>query len=421
MKPTIPWWQVTTNILTLFSGTALARGLSAATSIVIARQIGPNSFGQYSSSIALIGLTTVLFSLGLDSWLLHHGGREQSDLGNKLASAVFLKLILGLVWLTGIMTIHSILNQSSFPRKLILLGSLTLWFEELARTILSAFKACLRNELTSVLMVGSQILFLGSSLWLSAHHVKTPEYYLMGRLIIAGINMVISLLLASRIMEIRLYTEELLPTLLTTWPFAVSLALSVVYGRADIVIIANKLGEGAAGIYGTATNLTRATYLIPVAIYGVMLPILSQSYINNMGKANRLSITFIFGMVILGLLIGGGLIYLSHYIVPLLYGVAYSNSIDIVKTLGGVLILRCPNIALAAILIAIGWQDRRIIAQAISAISNVLLNLLIVRSQGVIGVATVYVISEMILFTGYMSLFILWIIKKHQISTHTSC
>ena len=45
----------------------------------------------------------------------------------------FLKTVLGSVWLVGVWAIAPHLNQASFPWILIVLGSVSLWLEEIAK------------------------------------------------------------------------------------------------------------------------------------------------------------------------------------------------------------------------------------------------------------------------------------------------
>ena len=52
---------------------------------------------------------------------------------------------------------------------------------------------------------------------------------------------------------------------------------------------------------------------------------------------------------------------------------------------------------------AVGWQKYRLTPQAISAIANVILNLYFIPQFGVVGVASVYVVSEIVLTTGYIA------------------
>jgi O-antigen/teichoic acid export membrane protein len=68
--------------------------------------------------------------------------------------------------------------------------------------------------------------------------------------------------------------------------------------------------------------------------------------------------------------------------------------------------LKAGSYTLASALIALGWQKRRVIAQLVSALLNIGINLVIINKYGIIGVAWVYVLSETVLLFGYFLLFL---------------
>jgi O-antigen/teichoic acid export membrane protein len=59
-------------------------------------------------------------------------------------------------------------------------------------------------------------------------------------------------------------------------------------------------------------------------------------------------------------------------------------------------------------LVSVGWQRRRVYAQALSALVNVGLNVALIRRFGMTGVATIYVLSEGLLMLGYLLLVLRW-------------
>jgi O-antigen/teichoic acid export membrane protein len=404
--------QVVANILALFSGTALARALTAITLIVIARQLGPEAYGQYSASIALVGMATVLFSLGLDGWLLYRGGKDPQHLDVRFTSAFSLKTVLGAVWLVGVWAIAPHLNQASFPWILIVLASLSLWLEEIGKITWTVFKACMRNDLTLILMVISQALFLGITLWLASQYVQEPAGYMGGRLLAATLGSVVSSVLVARQVGFRLRLGTLVPTLRGTLPFAASIAFAMIYGRADLTIVANELGTTAAGLYAPAITLTNALFLIPAAVYGVMVPFYGHGDADNGAWVSGSATRLIPGMAVAGIALGIGLALIADPLVSLLYGEAFQASGDVLAILGGVLALRFPNMALAAVLVAVGWQIPRVGAQGVAAALNVALNMLLVHQVGVLGVARIYVLTEGILLLGYLGLFAIWMKKR---------
>ncbi len=406
--------QALANILALLSGSALSQGLSAVVLIIIARQIGPEAYGQYSASIALVGLTTVFFSLGLENWLLYQGGRDRERIGDWSTAALSLATMLGTVWLIGLWGIAPYLNQSSLPWLLVVLATVSLWLEEVASITWSAFKVCLRNDLVLLLMTLSQGGFLGISLILAAGHIQNPGSYMGGRLLAACLGTVVSVILLVHRFRLHLRWQALWTTLRGTLPFAASIGFSIIYGRADLAIIGHELGKEAAGIYAPALTLTNALFLIPAAIYGVVVPILSRGYVLDRVWVRRISTRLILAMILLGAVLGLGLGWLSHLLVEILYGAPFQPSGDVLALLSRILILRCPTIALAAVLVAGGWQMHRVKIQAIAAITNVILNFLVVHQLGVMGVATVYLLTDAILLLGHMGAFLLWMVQEHK-------
>lgn len=414
MRTTVSLKNVTANVLTLFTGTTIARGLSAVTLMVIARQIGPDGFGQYSATMALLGLTSAVFTLGLDGWLLYEGGRKEEDLDTSYTSGLCLKLLLGALWLLGLWILVPALNPSSFPPALIILGSLSVWMEEIARITWSAFKVRLRNDITLLLMCVLYGLFLAASLWLAHEQIRKPGWYLAGRSVATSLGAILAVVLLVRQLDLRVRTGALLATLRGTLPFAASIALAMVYGRADLTIIANELGKSAAGVYGPAVTLTNALFLVPAAIYGVMVPVLSKGYHKDPRQTKRATCLLFLTMAGAGLVLGSMLSILSRPLIHLVYGPGFEPSVDVLSNLGAVLAFRCPNMAMAAVLVAIGWQLPRVGVQAISATLNVLLNLLVVHRLGVMGVARVYILSEAVLFLGCGLILLVWMRREKK-------
>ena len=409
MTVTISRKQVLANVAALLSGTALSRGLSALILILVARQIGRDAYGQYSATIALVGLVAILFSLGLEGWLLYKGGSDREHLGVWFTSAFWLTVLLGIGWMAGLWFVTPYLNPSSFPWSLIVLASLALWLEEVARLIWSAFKARMRNNLTSLLMVVSQGAFLVVCLLLAAVRSRDAEAYMAGRLVAAALGAVASGLLLRRELGIGFRPRTLRPALRGTLPFAASTGFSVIYGRADLAIVGHMLGKTAAGVYAPALTLTNTLFLIPVAVYEVMVPLLGRGYKQDRAWTARTAAWFAVSMLLVGIALAAGLAWISRPLITILYGTDFQSSAEVLAVLAGVLALRCPTIALSALLVAVGWQSPRVGVQALSAVLNVALNLLVVRGFGVMGVARVYLGTELVLLLGHLGLYLLWI------------
>jgi O-antigen/teichoic acid export membrane protein len=94
--------------------------------------------------------------------------------------------------------------------------------------------------------------------------------------------------------------------------------------------------------------------------------------------------------------------------VNLLYGPEFAPAAEVLTILALVLGLHCVSFALGAILAAVGRQGPRVAVQAFAAALNIALNLLVIREWGNIGVAWVFVASEVVLVIGYWVLVGRW-------------
>lgn len=402
--------KILANIGALVSGTAAARVLSAIVLVIIARQVGPVSFGQYAAGIALATLASVIFSMGLDGWLLRNGNRDDdSDMLSLYSSIAFvIKAGVGLIWLAGMAALVPLLNPDVYPFSIVLLSAVTVWLEEIVNTAWSTFKTALKNQVTLALMLILQVLVLGTTLALTALNVKTILPYLVGRVAAAAITAVIAVIWTTRTFGIRFEWEKVREVIRATLPYGVSMALALIYGRADVTIIGHWLGKEAVGFYTPAVALVSAAVLIPSSIYGVMLPTLSKEHAKGNLSVWDISMRLLIGCTLLGLILGGGLALFAKPLVRLVYGEAYVISGDILQILSGILVLRFMSFALVASVVAVGWQNQRVFAQLIAAAVNVGMNILIVTNWGILGVAKVYVLSEAVLMIGYFSLLYWW-------------
>lgn len=415
MRTTSSRREVIINVAELISGTALSRFFSALTIIIIARQLGPEVFGQYAASLSLTRLVAVLFSLGLDGWLLRNGGLQRQRLGAMSIACLSIKAGLGIIWLVGVALVAPHLNQEVFPASLIYLSALSTWLDELVKTVWSTFKAALRNRATFWLMTLSQSSLLLVTLGLVALGVQEASGYLTSRVITSVVSSGMASVLMLRVFEVRIHRSDLRQALFGTLPFGASVALATIYGQADVTIVANWLGKQAAGFYSPAVSITTTLFLVPAAMYEVVLPVLSRSHRDGSTSIRHESLRFVAWAVLLGVILGGGLALIAPSLVRVIYGGDFGDSGDVLRVLSGVLAFKCVSFALAAILAAVGWQGRRVIVQVVSAFVNIALNLLIVQIWGIIGVAKVYVLSEAVLAMGYMVLVAYWQRKERLV------
>jgi O-antigen/teichoic acid export membrane protein len=402
------------NIGNLFVGSSAARVLSAVVIFIIARQSGVEKFGLYTAAFSLAKLTAVTFSLGLDNWLLREISQSRKQVDTLAGAALAIKIVLGFVWLLALGAITPFLNQDAFPLDLVMLSAFAVWFEEILNAVLAVFKGLLRNDVTSKLMVTSQLILLGITAVIAQLPENSPALFFVGRILAMVLGLCISLWVLLRSEKLKLQLESVFRALRGTISFGLSNGLSVIYERVDITIIAHFLGKIATGIYSPAISLMTTLFLIPSVIYGVMLPVFSKMHGDSRKELPKYSFRLFWLSAILGVFMGVGLVVIAYPLVWFIYTPAFISSAPILVILSSVLLFKCLSFASAAVLAAVGWQKKRVYVQFVSAILNIGLNLLVVNQFGIRGVAYVYILTEFVLTIGYMALVLKWQ-KEHNL------
>ncbi|MHA2401586.1 MAG: oligosaccharide flippase family protein [Candidatus Kariarchaeaceae archaeon] len=397
--------SIINNILTLFSGSAITQGLTAVILLLTARQLGPEQYGQYASSMALVTSLSIIFSLGLNLWLLRAGGKDPASINILLGSVIAIKSSIGIVWFGLIYLLSPLLQSNSLPTELVRVAAFAVLVSNLFATTLTAFKAILRNKVTASFEVASITGQLIVTLVLVMNNNQNAIDYLQSRSVILAISFITAIIVALILLGIKIKFESAKIALFQSPPFAASELLAWMFMRVDLLIVAMKLGDYSAGIYSTSAGFINALFLIPNTIGFVIVPVLSNLFSSNIKQgwstAKRSLILLLF--VGIALFVG---IRIGSEILVLILGPAYSETQEILKILSIIILFQSINYGTAAILVATNQQAKRTLVQFGAVTLNIVLNLLIVDRAGLEGVAYVYVLTVFLLMIGY-GLFVL--------------
>jgi O-antigen/teichoic acid export membrane protein len=406
--------RVLGNVAALFSGSTVAQGATAVALLLTARQLGVEAYGQYAACFVLASVTAVVYNLGLDIWLLREGGRDASRLGEMVGSVMAIKGAGGLVWLGLITLIAPLVRADLFPPALIAFSGLAVLVDNLFAATLAAYKASMRNTFTFVIESAADLVWLGATLLLILAAYTEALVYVQVRAAALALGLLVSAGMVWRLFGLKITRETVQLALRKAFPYAGSEFLAAAAMRVDVLIIALILGKGAAGLYSPAVGIINALFLIPAALYIVMVPVLTSLFAENVrqGWLTTARATGVAAVVGLGLaaamLLGAG---------PLvsLLGESFRGSKELLQLMSVILFLHSLTFMMAAVLVAAEQQSRRMVMQALAVGSNVVLNLALLPVLGVVGAAWAYIASEIVLLGGYA-----WLIYRFRLRLTTS-
>jgi len=395
------------NLAYLWSGTFLAQILMAINAIILARYLGPQNFGIYTGTYAAVGLTSFFLNWGLDTWLLRESSISKESF-RLLGRVFFIKIAFAIPWGITLFLVLPTIRSGFFLESLTLIVIFDIFFDGLFNAELAAMNAQKRVPVVSGLLFLSRGSRLLITILLIVLGMNSPEIFAAGRMMGTILALVAALILfAPKIYGVELHEAKV--TFRQAIPYGFSELLAIVYMQADVTLIALLIGTGeAVGLYAPASGLINALFVIPLAGFYVLVPVLTRLHQERSSSFKHTIIQVFVGFSILGIILTFFMWAAGPLLSDLLLGSTYGTTGQLLRILSPILFLKSISFACAAFLVAVGWQVRRLIPQAISASVNIILNLMVIMTLGILGVALVYVVSEVILLIGYLWISARW-------------
>jgi O-antigen/teichoic acid export membrane protein len=358
---------------------------AAVLSIVLARTIGPSGNGRYVLLLTLVGLTSMVVSLGLHSGITYEVSRRRWSVGRAFRTSYWIALVLGLAGLLAglgffLLTRSTVFGGIKTSLALFALASLplTLAYEYgasilLARERYEQYAALLLLHAATLMLIGAGLAF---PFGLSGAVIGIPASALIGAVVAA------KLLADETSRDTFADSGDSLARAvrfgLQSW--GANLLQQVNY-RFDVLILGGFASAAAVGVYSVALTITSIAWVLPQALQIVLFPrtasldesavsgeVTSAESDNAVARAIRhgVLLTLPAGVAVAALLVIG---------VPLLYGHRFHQTIALgFILLPGVLLLGVGKI-LGSIITGRGYPRYALYGGAVTMLLTLVLYL----------------------------------------------
>jgi O-antigen/teichoic acid export membrane protein len=182
--------------------------------------------------------------------------------------------------------------------------------------------------------------------------------------------------------------------------FILADVLANIYSQAQIAILAFLTDDLNVGIFRTAVNLITMSFLVPMAMFNVGLPLLSRRHQDRRQWYLLLSgmfvISFFYGFTVLICFI-----WFGGNILQLLYGNKYEMAIPLLVPLSIVPLFKSLSFVALMAMLALGAQRLRVILQSVVVLISLLGGWIIISHLGLEGATLSYIIVEGVLCLLY--------------------
>ena len=404
------------NISWLFFERILRITVGLFVSVWVAKYLGPKQFGFFSYTLSFVALFGFMVTISHTSIVVRELVKNP-NYNDEIVSTAFWLRIMGAM-LGILITLAVSINLTSndrFINILILIIASSTIFQSF-NVVDDYFQSKVMNKFVVITNVIS--LFLSSVIKIililnDAPLIAFVWVVFFDNFILASgfIYFYIKLNSKFKIKNLKFKSKTAILLLKDSWPLMISSAAILIHIKVDQVIIKEILGLEAVGQYAAAARVSEAWYFIPSVLTASFFPAIINAKKNNEELYNSRLQKLYDIMVWIAIAIAIPMIFLSDWLIEILYGYQYSEAGNVlmIHIWAGVFV--SLGLASNSWLICEKLQKFLMVNTFIATITNIGLNYILIPKFGIVGAAWATIISYFLV--GYLCLLI-W--KKTRIN-----
>lgn len=367
--------------------------------ILLARGLGSQGFGDYAFIASVIVIGNVLTTFGTDMHLIREIAAT-NDLSS-LPAALVLQLLLSIPFVfivfVGSALVPSLIGTTAAALRLYSLSMLPLAFFTVFTIALRGRQHMLAYALLSL---ASMLLQVGVGAWVywRAASLMSVAALLLGvqiaTALLAGLICVLKVDGFSHLRGLAL--SRLIPLTRASAPVALLGLLGIIYQRLVLVLLPLLASGSAAGWFSAASRLVEAAKLGHLAILTALYPMMAASRLqgtHSWSRTLRRPALVLLGGAVFAAVV---LYLLAPALISRLYGSSYLESIAVVRILAWVLVPYAWNSFLTLALLARGEEASIGRALGLSLLALILLSWRLLPVGGPIAAAWTVVTAELV-------------------------
>lgn len=381
--------DIVKNTLYLIFGNFARVFLLFAVSVLLARYLGSEEYGVWCTAIAFVSIFSIGVTFGVNNVLVRDISvdPEKSErlLNNGVTLSLFFSLIIYLIIVISLL----IIKFDSRLNICIVIMSIQVFLLPV-NLITVLFQVKLIQKHLVVIDFLTALGFITASLVLM--HLKADVFqFVILMLVYLFIQKYLYIRLVrklfNKIPRLSFHVDCWRYLLKESWPILLTQIFVIIILRIDCVFLARIKGTADVGIYSACTKLIEALSVFPAAYVASVLPIMSDSYENDKPLFNKIYdrsfkywLIFIIPLCVLAF-------FYAKEIIFLFYGNAFISAVPCFQALIWSEIFIYTGTIHFNIILAIRKQYLDFYLTGLSALTNILLNFMLIPKFGIIGAA----------------------------------
>lgn len=375
-------------------------------SMLTARFLGPSNFGLINYAASIVAFVTPIMYLGLNGILVQEIVNTPEKEGEILGTSVTMTFLSSLLCVIGVISFAAAVNRGERETVIVCALYSTLLIFQSLELLNYWFQAKLLSKYASGVALFAYAVISGYKIYLLAAHKSIYWFALSNALdymiIVIGLFIVYKRLGGGRL-RFNLSTARRL------WGksryYIVSNMMIAIFAQTDRIMLKLMINDAATGYYSAAVACAGMTGFVFVAIIDSFRPLIFDDKKTDEIRYEK-DMCRLYGIIIyLSLLQSLVITLFSGLIIKILYGAAYSASINALKLIVWYTTFSYLGSVRNIWILAENKQKYLWIINLSGALANVALNYILIPITGIMGAALASLVTQ--IFTNVIIGFII--------------
>jgi O-antigen/teichoic acid export membrane protein len=363
---------------------------------IVARYLGPENLGKLEYSQSFVAIISIFAALGIDQILYRDLVAHPEKENELLGTAIYAKFLFGGLAFILATALSFVLNDDFVITLLISIGALTYLINPLG-TVSILFNAQVKSKYWSQIVIFLAVLLPVLKL-LIVYLDKGIIYF--ASILVAEASFYSAWLLFIYISKFSgnprnwLFKWIIFKQLMRdSWPLLLAGFSGFIYARMDQVMLLHYLDASSVGIYSSAVKLTQVWAFIPALIIGSLFPAIVRARKIDLRLYKRRLYNLSGFTLLFAVVISIPIFFLAPFLISIVFGSAYISAVPILR------IYLWTGVAITLVsliqhyLLAENLTKVLLYTSLIGAITNIILNVILIPLFGASGAAWATMIS----------------------------
>lgn len=385
------------NTSWLFAEKVLRMAVGLFVGVWVARYLGPEQFGLLSYAQSFVGLFTVVATLGLDGIVVRELVKDETKRDELMGTSFWLKLMGALGVLVILAIAVNFTSNDAYTNTLVFIIASATVFQSF-NVIDMYFQSKVMGKY--ITLANTISLFAGSIVKIVLILSKAPLIAFAGVIVFESFFLALGFVYfyvknttTLRMKNFVFKKETAMSLLKDSWPLVLSGIVVSIYMKIDQVMIKEMLGSEAVGQYAAAVRISEAWFSVGVILCNSLFPaIVNAKKVSKNLYYFRLQNLFLL-LVSLAYSLSVIVYVFRSSIIDILYGSKYNQSASVLVIHIFSAIFVYLGVASGRWLIVEEKTMYNLYRTFSGMLVNVVLNLLFIKTHGIIGAAYASLLS----------------------------